>query len=559
MRTFISLQALIFLCALSFYVSSQSRPFLEGFEPGIILIALDPSYEVEKSELNKNYLNDQTEQATLLDIQMEIASLASDYNKVIFLVSDDQSYTFLSNNQLLTEKFNNGQIETIKVNHDASWVRDYGPFFYIDDSLINVLDATYHDSRQDAYIKSMLFEINNARQELALGYIDKTLETDYIEYLYTETEFELDEFLMIYLLYDLKTLEKWSGKKLLTFDQYKDKFENEFKLEKEEIINSLSIYQALNEVLTEKHSLRFNDDMVPELLPEFIYDVQKFHITKLSNFNMSGGNLLITNNCDCFTTTEIIPENNNNKELVIINLMKNYGCKKVLFLEPLPGEYIIKHVDMFILPIDSKNILLASYSPEHEILANEWVSHASKIKELDNYQEYDDIYSDIDPYDYAVQEKLSIEAEIAMRKNKLILEKNGFNVITIPSYLPRNDMSSNEIAESNEYLFYPTLLNCLVQCSDDKKTIQIIMPRYDELNPEIFQNAQKIIEEQFTKIYGETMKISVKSIECMQSAKEQGAIHCLTLSMPVSYSKYTDYFYINERDKIMNKIHELNR
>ena len=85
------------------------------------------------------------------------------------------------------------------------------------------------------------------------------------------------------------------------------------------------------------------------------------------------------------------------------------------------------------------------------------------------------------------------------------------------------------------------------------------MPRYDELNPEIFQNAQKIIEEQFTKIYGETMKISVKSIECMQSAKEQGAIHCLTLSMPVSYSKYTDYFYINERDKIMNKIHELNR
>jgi len=512
---------------------NSTRAFNEGYEQGIILIALDDLKFLDKNQENntkteKNY--NQKIKSDIFDTQIKIALKASDINMVILLLKNrddleifnDYSRTHFK----LYTKIKNNLIATEIVDHDAVWIRDYGPAFNLNgEQSINILDADYHDSRLDFEIAKKIARINKKRMEKAEELLLTIELQNYLDDLVKKIGDNIS----------IKDKQEIVGEKKELFkDQY------------EKVNNYLNAYNTLLTVYSSHFRVRNDDDKLPVAIADKIYDVTHFTIDT-TNINLDGGNILRSSGCDCFLSSDIISQNQYNQENVTKILKNKYLCNKVIFLNPLPGENIIKHVDMFLLPVDSNTVLLASFNPEYQILKKEWM-------------------------DKNTDKNVAIEAEIAMRQNYEILKKNGYNVILVPSYLPRYTLSDKkkpylDLKDSlavgmlnANILFYPTMLNLLVQQTQkDKKLMQLLIPSYQELDPAIFSNAVNIIKSSFSKSFSSYFSLKTEFIDCTSAAPMQGAIHCLTLSIPGNFTKYTDDFYQKNLIEIKSQMEKLEK
>jgi hypothetical protein len=111
---------------------------------------------------------------------------------------------------------------------------------------------------------------------------------------------------------------------------------------------------------------------------------------------------------------------------VAAEMMEKHDCKRLVFLEPLLGP-VIKHVDMFALPVAANTILLASYQLDQPYVREHW-------RELNKEEQ-----------------ELTFEAALAMHYNFQTLRQLGFDVILVPAPLPRVAPQSGP--------YYPTMLN----------------------------------------------------------------------------------------------------
>lgn len=226
--------------------------------------------------------------------------------------------------------------------------------------------------------------------------------------------------------------------------------------------------------------------------PDFSY--------KSSPIAIDGGNLFKLEDSRCLTTRTLLSRNKDQNVDLNQQLEKIGGCKNVTYLDPLPGP-VIEHIDMFALPVGGKRILLASYDLANPFAAEYW------------------------PKLSASERDLALNAALAMQADAERLRQLGYDVISVASPFPR--------VPANGHTYYPSVLNALVrQAADGYRGV--IVPAYKDYETDIQSAALKQIEDAF----GPNAKVT--TLEATGAAESQGAIHCLTLSAPLSLSIFGD-------------------
>jgi len=222
-----------------------------------------------------------------------------------------------------------------------------------------------------------------------------------------------------------------------------------------------------------------------------------FHSTKLY---IDGGNLLKLEDGACLTTKELQVRNPEAHNELSNEIKRLYGCNDVVFLEALPGP-VIEHVDMFVLPVGRKKLILPNYKLNQPYIEAGWKNMSESERDL------------------------TFEAAVTMERNAASLRARGYDIVLAPALPPRTDSDGD--------VFYPTLLNALVR-TDGSGAKQVLVPSYDGLQDEVQGQALKVIQAEFGSA------AQVVMVEATVAAKAQGAIHCLTITVPYSASVFRD-------------------
>jgi agmatine/peptidylarginine deiminase len=267
------------------------------------------------------------------------------------------------------------------------------------------------------------------------------------------------------------------------------------------IDDKLYLLKEYSQILSEASLQRTNDDNSAYDIADAVLAAPDFRYTA-SALALDGGNLFKLDDGRCLTTRVLLSRNKDKDQDINVDqeLEKVAGCKTVTYLDPLPGN-VIEHIDMFALPAGGKRILLASYDLASPFAAQYW----SKL---------DDVERD-----------LALNASLAMQRNAQLLKGLGYEVVPVPSPFPR--------VPGNGHTFYPAVLNVLVRESTDGRR-QILAPSYKDYETDIQSAAVRQIEAAFGP------KTEMVTIEATEAAKAQGAIHCLTLNVPLQLSIFGD-------------------
>jgi agmatine/peptidylarginine deiminase len=278
----------------------------------------------------------------------------------------------------------------------------------------------------------------------------------------------------------------------------KKKFEDSQKFR--DYLYILQQYDHVLELEISKGLDRKSDDAAPFEMVQKVTDVDEFEIERPELY-LDGGNLLRLTDGRLITSKQLFLQNRGNERILPDYVRKHFNAKELVFLEALPGP-VIKHVDMFVLPAVGKRILLASYESKSAPLT-------------------------LSPFDPNAENAEQVQilrqkAHKAMKRNKAHLIKLGYDVIDVPSLPP--------IVSSN-FVYYPTLLNALTLQTRSGGYL-IMVPYYPQLDPYLQFAAHKKIRHAF----GENAKIV--PIDCSLAASQQGAIHCLTATVPYRFSRF---------------------
>jgi agmatine/peptidylarginine deiminase len=518
--------------------------------------------------------------------QVEIAAKASAVSPVVLLVPDaEMKLEVIEHCERLSQQICDGLAsDRIRVEvgrHRSPWIRDYGPqFATASDGQPILLDAHYHDVRNDVRRREKLAEINQkrlrdlerfpqAREEAVQQALGKKLREGWAQQIHAAPDAEpeeseegedvapvepeetdetedtetpdgetpevgvnpADEFLqatsteeseeardVIAIADDdeeapdraesesedeAADAEDDDGEEEMSFDEFVKQLIDK---ETREAEASLAYHTALYEVV-EKHSgARGVDDESPLALGLALFSDLRFKLRR-PEINLDGGNFLRASDGRCLTTRDLLTRNFGREDELRRILAEEYGCvSDVVFLRALPGgDGVIEHVDMFALPAPDKRIFLASYTPDNLTMARYW--------------------SELSPS----MQRLATEAAIAMKANVRTLRDLGYDVIEIPSPLPRKTI--------DDQLYYPTILNGVLHTNGTIS--QLLLPRYAGYQEDLQTAALEKIRE---TIGAHTL---VDTIESTASAQGQGAVHCLTILLP---QKWTVFDSKSDRD-----------
>jgi agmatine/peptidylarginine deiminase len=265
------------------------------------------------------------------------------------------------------------------------------------------------------------------------------------------------------------------------------------------IDDKLYLLKEYSQILSEASLQRTNDDNSAYDIADAVLAAPDFHYTA-SVLALDGGNLFKLDDGRCLTTRVLLSRNKDQDIHVDQELEKVAGCKTVTYLDPLPGN-VIEHIDMFVLPAGGKRILLASYDLASPFAAQYW----SKLNDAER--------------------DLALNASLAMQRNAQRLKGLGYEVVPVPSPFPR--------VPGNGHTFYPAVLNVLVREGTDGRR-QILAPSYKDYETDVQFAAVRQIEAAFGP------KTEIVTVEATEAAKAQGAIHCLTLNVPLELSIFGD-------------------
>jgi agmatine/peptidylarginine deiminase len=401
---------------------------------------------------------------TLRDVQMEIVRKTAPFGPVILLAPDDTTrsdVTARCDMYDVCDLLASGTVRIAVVPHDTAWIRDYGPVVELGPAGdLFVTDAIYHDVRRDLNLTLALKAVTEERLQL-----------------YKKAEEAADGGLLA--VEDTGTSQ--------------------------EIQDKLALLRDRADMLQDatRYADRPQDDAAAfEIAQAVLLNTgrsvsEQFRATKIF---LDGGNLLKTDEGSCFTTTALFGRNQGSESSLSEELKRSYGCRQTMYLESLPGD-VIKHVDMFLLPVRGKAVLLANFGLYQPHIKSAWKNMT------------------------ALERDLTYEAAIAMNKNAEKLRSHGFDVTLVPALVPR---TSNE-----DDIYYPTVMNALAR-SNGKDRLQIIVPSYAGFQEDVQKAAHTIIGDAFG---GGTELVTVESTV---AARGQGAVHCLTITVPFAVSMLAD-------------------
>ena len=284
------------------------------------------------------------------------------------------------------------------------------------------------------------------------------------------------------------------------------------------IDDKLYLLREYSEILSEASVQRPNDDSSAFDIADAVLVNPRFHYEK-SGIALDGGNLIKLEDGRCLTTRELRSRNQDQDANLDQDLEKLAGCKGVTFLDPLPGP-VIEHVDMFILPAGGKRILLASYDLTKPFAQEYWNKLSDSEREL------------------------AMNAGLAMELDAERLRQLGYEVVTVPSPFPR--------ILANGHTYYPAMLNALVRIGAGGRS-QLLVPSYQDYESDIQSSALAQIRGAFG------VDTDVIPIESTEAAKAQGAIHCLTLTVPLRLSVFGDLDDAARRAAYLVRKNQLNR
>jgi Porphyromonas-type peptidyl-arginine deiminase len=290
------------------------------------------------------------------------------------------------------------------------------------------------------------------------------------------------------------------------------------KAEASTIEDKMYVLREFSQLLNETSPQRANDENSAYDIADAVLAAPDFSY-KTSALALDGGNLFKLEDGRCLTSRVLLSRNKEQHVNVDEELRKTGGCKDVTYLEPLPGP-VTEHVDMFVLPVGGKRLLLASYDLSKPFAAEYWSSLTSAERDL------------------------ATDAALAMAANAETLRRLGYDVVLVPSPFPR--------VPANGHIYYPSVLNALVRESTDGYR-EVLVPSYKDYERDI----QAAALQQIRPAFGP--KSEVMTIEATDSAKSQGAIHCLTLSAPLRLSIFGDAAGTARRSAVLAQKEELDR
>ena len=232
------------------------------------------------------------------------------------------------------------------------------------------------------------------------------------------------------------------------------------------------------------------------------------YVVRSAPLYLDGGNLLrLDDGATCLTTRDIFTRNRGKEAEVTSQLQKYYGCTTSIYLEALPGP-VIEHVDMFALPVRGGTVLLADFGLHQPHIERAWRGMS------------------------AVERELTFQASLAMDRNHAALRAKGLRVISVPALPPRTS--------ADGAIFYPTQLNALVRANGAGR-LQVLLPTFEAAQKDVQDQAIAVIQEAF----GATTEIV--PIEATVAAEAQGAVHCLTITMPFEATIFRDEQDVRQR------------
>jgi hypothetical protein len=166
---------------------------------------------------------------------------------------------------------------------------------------------------------------------------------------------------------------------------------------------------------------------------------------------------------------------------------------------------------MFALPGPGNRVLLGSYDLTDEATRAAWPDVPQVVR------------------------RLTVEAAVAMKRNERILRQEGYEVISVPSPLPRMD---------GEDIYYPTLLNALAFKGSDE-SLNVLVPTYEGVSAGVQKHALELISNTFGP------GAHIVPIEATVAAARQGAVHCLTIVVPLRLTQFADQAQSNLRATIL--------
>jgi len=261
------------------------------------------------------------------------------------------------------------------------------------------------------------------------------------------------------------------------------------------IDDKIYLLREYSQILNEASLQRANDENSAFDIADAVLAAPDFKY-KNSAVALDGGNLFKLEDGRCLTTRSLLSRNKDQSINVDQELEKIAGCKNVTYLDPLPGP-VIEHIDMFALPVGGKRILLASYDLSEPFAAEYWSNLSDAERDL------------------------ALNAGLAMESNDDRLRRLGYEVVQVPSPFPR--------IPANGHTYYPTVLNALVRVGSGGRR-QVLVPSYKDYETDI----QSAALNQIAAAFGP--KTVITTIEATDAAKAQGAIHCLTLTVPLHLS-----------------------
>ena len=284
------------------------------------------------------------------------------------------------------------------------------------------------------------------------------------------------------------------------------------------IDDKLYLLREYSEILSGASPQRSNDENSAYDVADSVLATPDFNY-KSSAVSLDGGNLFKLEDGHCLTTRVLLSRNKDQSINVDQELEKLGGCRDVIYLDPLPGP-VIEHIDMFTLPVGGKRILLASYDLSSPFAAEYW-------SQLDD-----------------AERDLALNADLAMKSDAERLRHLGYEVVLVPSPFPR--------IPANGHAYYPSVLNALVRTGRDGSR-QILVPSYKDYESDIQSAALKQIDAAFGP------NTQIVTIEATAAAKSQGALHCLTLAVPLRLSIFSDPADAARRSESIARKEQLDR
>lgn len=417
------------------------RAYIEHREPGVLVVALGVD----------------TEAQDLREVQLKIVAKAARNGAVLVLASSSEQLAKLeeicTQYDDLCDRIYDGTVRVIVEPHRGVWVRDFGPYITADQrGRVFVIDAKYDDARLRRRFEYRRAALNEERQTLLERQLDSPDED-------TSLFRERNDALLRY------------GAELVQL--YKDEGDSRW---------------------------RAMDDDAPYYVAEGVLGDRNFELEHTPIF-LDGGNLFTLEDGTCLTTTDTIAKNGGDRILVERELLVTYRCGRVVFLEALAGENIIKHLDMFLMPVKNRTLLLASYDPDSVRFRERFESLDGELRQL------------------------VVASAVAMSRNKLRLKKLGYSIVDVPSLFPRRSAGT---------IYFPTLLNGVVQVGRNRRR-HVLLPDYETTSDHevaVKREAKEIVQKTFEP------GVDVQTIEATAPARLQGALHCLTNSIPWAESVF---------------------